>query len=64
MLVCLKCKTPMVGYPGEDICSDCAYPVIKQAREAAAAAMEQDHFARTGNKVPAGELIRQSLGIR
>lgn len=62
-LVCQSCNTPMTGYPGDDICSDCAYPELKHAREAAAAAVGKLHFERTGEKVTFNELARRTMGI-
>ena len=61
--ICKKCGCSMVGYPGDDECSGCAYPILKKAREAAAKAVEDAHFERTGERKTCGELLRKDLGI-
>jgi hypothetical protein len=53
----------MVGYPGDAECSDCAFPALKRASEAAARAVEEGHFQRTGERKTAGELLRRAIGI-
>ena len=61
--VCKKCGQPMVGYPGDDECSDCAFPMLKQASDAAARAVEEAHYERTGERKTCGELLRKTLGM-
>ena len=61
--VCKKCGCRMVGYPGDDECIDCAYPMLARASEAAARAVVEDHFRRTGERKTSGEILRGSLGI-
>jgi hypothetical protein len=61
--VCKKCGQPMVGYPGDDECSDCAFPILKQASDAAARALEEAHYERTGERKTCGELLRKTLGM-
>lgn len=61
--VCKKCGCRMVGYPGDDECSDCAFPMLARASEAAARAVEEGHFQRTGERKTAGELMRRAIGI-
>jgi ribosomal protein L37E len=34
-LTCKQCGHRMIGYPGDDICSDCAFPVSAEAEKAA-----------------------------
>jgi hypothetical protein len=53
----------MAGYPGDDQCSDCAWPWIKAAREGAAKAVEDAHFKATGERKSCGAILRKSLGI-
>ena len=53
----------MGGYPGDDECSDCAFPMLARASEAAAGAVEEAHFQRTGERKTCGEILRKSLGI-
>ena len=67
-MICNKCGVNCVGFatgdPEEDICSDCAYPSIKKAREAACEGIEIDHWQRTGEFKTAGELLRKTLGMQ
>ena len=61
--VCKKCECRMVGYPGDDECSDCAFPALARASEAATRAVEDRHFKQTGERKTAGELLRRAIGI-
>ena len=61
--VCKKCECRMVGYPGDDECSDCAFPALARASEAATRAVEDRHFKQTGERKRAGELLRRAIGI-
>ena len=45
---CKKCGAAMVG-EGEE-CSDCAFPALKRASDAAAQAVERRHLALTGKQ--------------
>lgn len=33
LLTCQKCGCKMIGYAGDDICSDCAFPALAKFRE-------------------------------
>jgi hypothetical protein len=62
--VCKHCGHVMTGYPGDDECSDCAFGgVLGRASEAAAKAVEEGHFKRTGERKTAGELLRKVIGM-
>lgn len=62
MCVCKHCGQKMVGYAGDDECSDCAFDgVLGRAREAAAKAVEESHFQRTGEQKSCGEILRRIL---
>lgn len=54
----------MVGYEGkveDDICHECAYPVLAEASAAARKAVEESHFNRTGEHRTCGEIFRNEL---
>lgn len=62
--VCKHCGERMIGTPGDDECSDCAWGgVLGRARKSAAEAVERGHFERTGEKKTCGELFRKVIGI-
>lgn len=62
--VCKHCGCQMTGYPGDDECSDCANGgMFGRARKAAAKAVEEDHFKRTGEVKTCGEIFRNMLGM-
>lgn len=64
MCVCKHCGESMVGYPGDDECSDCAWGgVLGKASEAACKAVEEEHFKRTGERKNSGELLRKAIGM-
>jgi len=63
LCICKDCGCRMAGYPGDDQCSDCAWPWIKAAREGAAKAVEDAHFKATGERKSCGAILRKSLGI-
>jgi hypothetical protein len=56
---CKKCGAAMVG-EGEE-CSDCAFPALKRASDAAARAVERRHLALTGQHASCGEIFRGIL---
>jgi len=62
---CSKCGEDCVGFPTgnpeEDICSDCAFPALKEASDAAAKSVEEEHFNRTGERKSCGEIFRGIL---
>jgi len=64
-MICNSCGQECVGFPTgnpkEDICSDCAFPALKAASEAASRAVEEDYFERTGERKTSGEILRGML---
>jgi len=64
-MLCNKCGEECMGFPtgdpNEDICMDCAYPGLKEASNAAAIAVEEEHFNRTGEQKSCGEIFRGIL---
>lgn len=64
-MICTKCGCECSGFatgnPVEDICSDCAFPALARASKAAAKAVVDDHFARTGEKKSFGEIFFESF---
>jgi len=67
VMICNKCGEDCCGFPTgdpkEDICSDCAFPALKHASEAAAEAVEINHWKRTGEFKTCGELLRREIGM-
>lgn len=63
LCVCKTCKKEMVGYPGDDICSDCAFPSLRKASEAGLKAVEEGYFKRTGKRKKGNEILRNVLGF-
>jgi hypothetical protein len=61
LLTCKKCGCQMIGYPGDDECSDCAWPMLAEARKAAVQGVSDKHFERTGERVNGNELMRRVL---
>jgi hypothetical protein len=66
-MICTKCDCDCCGFPtgdpDEDVCSDCAFPMLKHASEYAAEAMEINHWRDTGETKSTGELLRKALGM-
>ena len=66
-MLCNKCGVDCVGFPTgdpeEDICSDCAFPGLRDAAKYAAKRLEERHFDRTGESETAGALMRKVLGM-
>ncbi len=62
---CSKCGEFCVGAETgvleEDVCMECAYPALKDASEAAARRVEENHFERTGEQASCGEIFRGIL---
>ncbi len=60
MLECKTCGEVMIGYAGDDICSDCAFG-LRKSGEKACEAVSDAHFERTGERVDGSELLRRIL---
>ena len=61
---CKHCGEDMVGFYGDDECSDCAWGgILGKASKAGREAVEKLHFDRTGEKKSAGEILRKSIGM-
>lgn len=67
VMICTKCGCDCVGFPSgnpeEDICMECAFPILAEAAEAGSRAMEKAHFDQTGEKKTSGEILRKIIGI-
>lgn len=48
----------MLGYIGDDECSDCAFPFLREAANAGVKAVERNYFNRTGEHKTCGEILR------
>jgi hypothetical protein len=59
ILTCKTCEEKMVGHIGDEICSDCAFPALKQARISASRAVEEFYTERTGKQKTCGEILRR-----
>ncbi len=66
-MVCNICKQDCVGFstgdPAEDICSDCAFPMLKKASENALERISFSHYLETGEFVDGGDLMRRAIGM-
>lgn len=64
-MVCIKCKCECIALssenPEEVLCEDCAFPALSKARKAAALAVEEEYFKRTGIRKTCGEIFRECL---
>jgi hypothetical protein len=60
MCICKQCGCEMIGYPGDDQCSDCFMGID---REAMNRQFENEHFERTGERKTTGEILRNALGM-
>lgn len=66
-MVCTKCKQDCVGFPTgnpeDDMCMDCAFPMLKEASDSAVEAVAIGHWRRTGEFVDGRTLMRRAIGI-
>jgi hypothetical protein len=66
-MICNKCGVDCSGFPtgdpAEDICSECAFPMLKLASESAIKSVEAFYLEKTGQHKSGNEILRQSLGF-
>jgi len=58
--ICKKCGCEMVGYPGDDECSDCWMGIDHEKMNNK---FEEQYFQRTGERKTTGEILRGVLGM-